>query len=106
MTDQRPRKYFGQHFLHDQNIVDKIIAAIVPKSDQHFVEIGPGRGALTRPLIDLCKRIAAGIKAHLGQDNIETKFVALSSDEKLSAVRDGKVDIECGATDERGQPGH
>ena len=57
MTDQRPRKYFGQHFLHDQNIVDNIIAAIAPKPDQHFIEIGPGRGALTRPLVDRCKRI-------------------------------------------------
>ena len=48
--------------------------------------------------VDLCKRIAAGIKAHLGKDDIKTTFVAVSSDEKLSAVRDGKVDIECGAT--------
>lgn len=51
MTAARPRKHFGQHFLHDRNIIDKIIASIAPAGDQHFVEIGPGRGALTLPLL-------------------------------------------------------
>ena len=51
MTEPPPRKRFGQHFLHDRNIIDKIIAAVEPETDQHFVEIGPGRGALTRPLL-------------------------------------------------------
>lgn len=57
MADRRPRKHFGQHFLHDRNIIDKIVAAIAPEADQHFVEIGPGRGALTRPLVDRCNRV-------------------------------------------------
>ncbi len=52
MNDNRPRKRFGQHFLHDRNILDKIIAAIHPEPGQHFVEIGPGRGAMTRLLIE------------------------------------------------------
>jgi 16S rRNA (adenine1518-N6/adenine1519-N6)-dimethyltransferase len=52
MNTYRPRKRFGQHFLHDRNILDKIITAIDPQADQHFIEIGPGRGALTRLLID------------------------------------------------------
>ncbi len=52
MSSTHPRKRFGQHFLHDQNILDKIIAAIHPQPGQHFVEIGPGRGAMTRPLIE------------------------------------------------------
>jgi 16S rRNA (adenine1518-N6/adenine1519-N6)-dimethyltransferase len=47
----RPRKYFGQHFLHDQNIIQKIISAIEPEPTDCFVEIGPGQGALTRPLL-------------------------------------------------------
>lgn len=51
MIEPPPRKRFGQHFLHDRNIIDKIITAIEPSFDQHFVEIGPGRGALTRPLL-------------------------------------------------------
>ena len=48
----RPRKHFGQHFLHDQNIIQKIIAAIAPQPTDCFVEIGPGQGALTRPLLE------------------------------------------------------
>jgi ABC-type amino acid transport substrate-binding protein len=48
--------------------------------------------------VDLCRRIAAGVKAHLGDNDIETKFVRISSEERLSAVIDGKIDIECGST--------
>jgi glutamate/aspartate transport system substrate-binding protein len=48
--------------------------------------------------VDLCKRIAAAVKAHLGNTEIETKFVAIPSSERLSAVTSGKIDIECGST--------
>ena len=43
-------KSLGQNFLHDQNIVDKIVEQIEPKNNEHLVEIGPGQGALTKPL--------------------------------------------------------
>lgn len=45
------RKRFGQHFLHDQSVIDKIIAAVDPRPDDAMVEIGPGLGALTGPLL-------------------------------------------------------
>ncbi len=45
------RKRFGQNFLHDDAIIDAIITAISPEPNQHLVEIGPGRGALTAPLL-------------------------------------------------------
>jgi len=48
--------------------------------------------------VDLCRRIAAGVKAHFGEKDIETKFVRITSDERISAVVDGKIDIECGST--------
>jgi ABC-type amino acid transport substrate-binding protein len=48
--------------------------------------------------VDLCRRIAAGIKAHFGDKDIETKFVRISSEERISAVVSGKIDIECGST--------
>ena len=48
--------------------------------------------------VDLCRRIAAGVKAHLSEVDIETKFVSVSSDERISAVISGKIDIECGST--------
>jgi 16S rRNA (adenine1518-N6/adenine1519-N6)-dimethyltransferase len=47
-----PRKRFGQHFLTDQGIIHAIVDAIGPKADEVLVEIGPGLGALTRPLLD------------------------------------------------------
>ena len=48
--------------------------------------------------VDFCRRIAAGVKAHLGKDDIETRFVRVTSDDRLSAVVAGKIDIECGST--------
>jgi 16S rRNA (adenine1518-N6/adenine1519-N6)-dimethyltransferase len=45
------RKRFGQHFLVDQNILRKIISAISPKQNEHFLEIGPGTAALTEHLL-------------------------------------------------------
>ena len=48
----RPRKRFGQHFLTDKNVIDKIIIAINPLPNDNIVEIGPGLGALTEKLAD------------------------------------------------------
>lgn len=45
------RKRLGQHFLHDARIIDRIVAAIAPDPSTPLVEIGPGRGALTIPLL-------------------------------------------------------
>lgn len=47
----RARKRFGQNFLHDARVIDDIVAAIDPQPGQHLVEIGPGQGALTEPLL-------------------------------------------------------
>lgn len=46
------RKRFGQNFLHDQNVIHNIVAAISPKNDQFLLEIGPGLGALTEPVAE------------------------------------------------------
>ncbi|MCW8829583.1 MAG: 16S rRNA (adenine(1518)-N(6)/adenine(1519)-N(6))-dimethyltransferase RsmA [Gammaproteobacteria bacterium] len=51
--NHRPRKRFGQNFLHDTGVIRGIIAAIHPRSGEHLVEIGPGLGALTEPLLEL-----------------------------------------------------
>jgi 4-hydroxythreonine-4-phosphate dehydrogenase len=47
----KAKKKFGQNFLVDQQIIAGIIAAIRPEAEDHMVEIGPGLGALTRPLL-------------------------------------------------------
>jgi len=46
-----PRKRFGQHFLHDSLVIQRIVHAIDPQPSEMIVEIGPGLGALTLPLL-------------------------------------------------------
>ncbi len=53
------RKRFGQHFLHDQNIIESILRLIDPRPGEILVEIGPGQGALTYPLLQRCKALTA-----------------------------------------------
>ena len=47
-----PRKRFGQHFLTDRGIIEDIVQAIAPVAGQAMVEIGPGLGAMTQPLVE------------------------------------------------------
>ncbi len=53
----QPRKRFGQHFLADTAVLDAIVNAIDPKPGQALIEIGPGLGALTLPLLERCERL-------------------------------------------------
>jgi 16S rRNA (adenine1518-N6/adenine1519-N6)-dimethyltransferase len=46
------KKRFGQHFLTDRHYIDRIISAIAPKPDDIMIEIGPGPGAITEPLLE------------------------------------------------------
>lgn len=57
MTQHRPRKRFGQHFLHDPGVRARIVAAIAPAPDDVLVEVGPGEGALTAPLLERVARL-------------------------------------------------
>jgi len=54
-----PRKRFGQHFLRDPGAIAKIVAAVDPRPGDRLVEIGPGLGALTGPLLGRTGRLAA-----------------------------------------------
>ncbi|MBS7806134.1 16S rRNA (adenine(1518)-N(6)/adenine(1519)-N(6))-dimethyltransferase RsmA [Variovorax sp. PCZ-1] len=47
-----PRKRFGQHFLVDGALIEAIVSQIDPKPGDHMIEIGPGLGALTQPLLE------------------------------------------------------
>jgi 16S rRNA (adenine1518-N6/adenine1519-N6)-dimethyltransferase len=48
----QPRKRFGQHFLTDPGVIAELVSVINPRPGQHLVEIGPGPGALTGPLLE------------------------------------------------------
>lgn len=74
-----PRKRFGQHFLHEHGIIEKIVAAVDPRPGDLVVEIGPGLGALTRPLLDRLERLhvveldrdlAQRLEAEFGPDRL------------------------------------
>ena len=53
----RPRKRFGQNFLHDQNIIANIIEAANLNAEDNVLEIGPGRGALTDKILPVVKTL-------------------------------------------------
>jgi len=54
----QPRKRFGQHFLTDDSVIDRIVDAIDPRPGQAVVEIGPGLGAMTGPLVERLDRLS------------------------------------------------
>lgn len=77
--NHKARKRFGQNFLVDEQIIADIIRAIRPEPDDYMVEIGPGLGALTRPLLNQLKQlhvveidrdIIARLKTDYPQDKI------------------------------------
>jgi len=55
----RPKKSFGQHFLHDQRYIGQIVSMIAPRPGDTVIEIGPGEGALTLPLLKAAGKLTA-----------------------------------------------
>jgi 16S rRNA (adenine1518-N6/adenine1519-N6)-dimethyltransferase len=88
------RKRFGQHFLADACVVEAIVDLIDPKPGQALVEIGPGLGAITWPLLQRCialtvveldRDLAARLRQHAGltvieADVLKVDFGALARD--------------------------
>ncbi|MFV2060208.1 MAG: 16S rRNA (adenine(1518)-N(6)/adenine(1519)-N(6))-dimethyltransferase RsmA [Gammaproteobacteria bacterium] len=56
-NNHKARKRFGQNFLSDQSVIQQIIHSIYPKEDQSIIEIGPGLGAITKPLLEISKSL-------------------------------------------------
>ncbi len=74
-----PKKRLGQHFLTDRHYIERIINAIAPKSGELMVEIGPGPGAITEPLIaalghlhvvEIDRALAAALRERLNENQI------------------------------------
>lgn len=55
----KPRKRFGQNFLQNQSVIDNILRTFHPQPSDHVVEIGPGLGALTKPLLKVLNAMTA-----------------------------------------------
>lgn len=82
-TTHRPSKRFGQNFLTDKSIVKRIIKALDPGPDETIVEIGPGRGALTAPLLE---RVGHLIAIEFDRDLIPVLTDAFGQKENFKLV--------------------
>lgn len=93
MKSHQPRKRFGQHFLVDDAVIDGIVRVIDPRPGQALVEIGPGLGAMTQPLLERCgamtvieldRDLAVRLKQKVGlsvieSDVLKVDFAALAA---------------------------
>ena len=75
----RAKKRFGQHFLTDRHYIARIISAIAPQPDDVLVEIGPGPGAITQPLmgrlnhlhaVEVDRDLASALRVQFGEDKL------------------------------------
>ena len=94
------RKRFGQHFLHDPQVLERIVRTVNPQRGDCLIEIGPGRGALTALLLPRVERLqvieidrdiiaplraacgdAANLEIHLA-DALKVDFASFASDDR------------------------
>jgi len=101
---QPAKKSLGQHFLHERGVVAKILLALDPRPGDRIVEIGPGQGAMTLPLLerhgaltaiefdrDLLAPLAGAARAHgaltlIHADVLDVDFTALAADGPIRLV--------------------
>jgi 16S rRNA (adenine1518-N6/adenine1519-N6)-dimethyltransferase len=85
----KAKKKFGQNFLIDEKIVSDIISTICPELEDDMVEIGPGLGALTRPLlkklnhlhvVEIDREIIARLESDYPQDNLKSRLIIHAGD--------------------------
>ncbi|TAN07917.1 MAG: 16S rRNA (adenine(1518)-N(6)/adenine(1519)-N(6))-dimethyltransferase RsmA [Rhodanobacteraceae bacterium] len=98
----RPKKHYGQHFLHERGVIERIVAAITPRPGDRIVEIGPGEGALTLPLLRVAGRMTA---IELDDDLIEPLRARAASVGELEIIHADalKVDLTALAEAEGGK---
>ncbi|MGE5314645.1 MAG: 16S rRNA (adenine(1518)-N(6)/adenine(1519)-N(6))-dimethyltransferase RsmA [Acidobacteriota bacterium] len=88
----RPKKSLGQNFLHDDNVIQKIIRAFDPRIQDAVLEIGPGRGALTGELLSKL--------SHLTAVELDDELVASLTEahgEKLTILHQDVLTVDLGA---------
>lgn len=85
MNKHRPRKRFGQNFLHDQNVLDRIVAAAALRQGDRILEIGPGPGALTTRLL------ASGLSVLAVEIDRDLAAALEARNEQMLEVKTGDV---------------
>src|SRR3990167_9503962 len=76
----------GQHFLKNKNAAEKIVSALDLKNGETAIEIGPGEGALTLPLINECEKIGCKLIAIEKDRNLGVSVQGLGDSDKLKVV--------------------
>ena len=85
------KKSLGQHFLHERGVVDRIILAVDPKPGDRLVEIGPGQGAMTFPLLD---RHGALTAIEFDRDLLQPLTTAARTHGELTLVHANVLDVD------------
>jgi len=88
---ERPKKSLGQHFLHDAAVIETIVRAIAPRAGEHLVEIGPGQGALTLPLL---ARHGALTAIEFDRDLLAPLTAAAAQHGKLTLIHANVLDVD------------
>ena len=86
------RKKWGQNFLIDPNIINKIISVLKLDNKNHILEIGPGKGALTKQLSNLEKQITA-----VEIDPMLCKYLKELNLKNVTIVNESILDFNCSA---------
>ncbi|MBB5016503.1 16S rRNA (adenine(1518)-N(6)/adenine(1519)-N(6))-dimethyltransferase RsmA [Rehaibacterium terrae] len=94
LDQHRHKKQFGQHFLHERGIIERILLALNPQPGERIVEIGPGGGALTFPLLARHGRLTA---IEFDRDLIGPLSEAAREHGELEIVHADVLDVDLGA---------
>lgn len=87
----RARKSLGQHFLRDPSIAQRIVRLVRPASGETVVEIGPGLGALTQQLVDVCERLTL---VELDDELAERASAAYRDRANVTVVHANALDVD------------
>ena len=85
------KKHLGQNFLHDRGVIERILLAIDPRPGDRIVEIGPGQGALTLPLLDRHGSVTA---IEFDRDLLEPLATAAAAHGELTLVHADVLDVD------------
>lgn len=88
------KKHLGQNFLHERGVIEKIVLAIDPQPGDRIVEIGPGQGALTLPLLD---RHGALTAIEFDRDLLQPLAAAAQSHGELTLLNADVLDVDFSA---------
>ncbi len=77
----------GQHFLHNQSVVNKIINELAVTKGEVVIEIGPGEGALTLPLLSACEKKGALLIAVERDNELADAFSLAHPEDKVEIIR-------------------